>query len=104
MQKCSFIIFLLKRMLRNLFKLLLDVCVRLQFELSACIWPVHQEESLLGVHLLYQYGCFLVVPHLQMKSTLYLRVHPLVLYQFPRQEYTGKKKFSTIFCGPGEAL
>lgn len=99
MQKCSCItivncinneLYLIKRMLCNLFKFLLDVCVCLQFELSACIWPVHQEEPLLGVDLLHQYGRFLVVPHLQMKCMLYLRVPPLILCQFPCQEYTKK--------------
>lgn len=48
----------------HLFKLLFDVCVCLQFELSASVGPVNQEESLLRVHLLDQYGSFLVVPHL----------------------------------------
>lgn len=48
----------------HLFKLLFEVCVCLQFELSASVGPVNQEESLLCVHLLDQYGSFLVVPHL----------------------------------------
>lgn len=58
-------------MLCDLFELLLDVCVCLQFELSAGVRPVHQEEPLLCVHLLDQNGCFLVVPHLKMKCVFY---------------------------------
>lgn len=70
MIKRSFISNFNKSTSRNLFKLLLDVCVRLEFELSAGVRPVHQEEPLLGVHLFDQYGCFLIVPRLQMKYTL----------------------------------
>lgn len=51
----------------NLFKLLLDVSVGLQFELPASVGPVHQEQPLLGVHLFDQNGRFLVVPQLKRK-------------------------------------
>ena len=49
----------------DLFKLLLDVGVRLQFDLSAGVRPVHQEQPLLSVHLFDKYGRFLVVSHLK---------------------------------------
>lgn len=55
----------------HLFKPLLDVCVCLQFELSAGVGPVHEEKPLLGVHLFHQDGCFLIVPHLKKNSFKY---------------------------------
>lgn len=83
----------------NLFKLLLDVCVCLQLELSAGVRPVHQEEPLLGVHLLDQNGCFLVVPHLKMKCVFYFNgpFADFISISMPR---TAQK---TIICGSGEA-
>lgn len=54
----------------HLFKPLLDVCVCLQFELSACVGPVHEEKPLLGVHLFHQDGRFLIVPHLRKRNPL----------------------------------
>lgn len=63
----------------NLFKLLLDVGVRLQFELPARVRPVHQEQPLLGVHLFDQDGRFLVVSHLKMKYMLDLKGTPLMV-------------------------
>lgn len=60
--------FLWKRLFHHLFKPLFNVRVRLQLELSARVGPVHEEEPLLGVHLFDQYGCFLVVPHLEKKK------------------------------------
>lgn len=55
----------------HLFKPLFDVCVCLQFELSASVGPVHEEKPLLGVHLFHQDGCFLIVPHLKTISFNY---------------------------------
>lgn len=57
-------------MFSHLFKPLLDVCVCLQFELSACVGPVHEEKPLLGVHLFHQDGRFLIVPHLRKRNPL----------------------------------
>lgn len=87
-------------MLCDLFKLLLDVCVGLQFELSAGVRPVHQEEPLLGVHLLDQNGCFLVVPHLEMKCVFYFNgpIADFISICMPRMAQ------KTIICGSGEAL
>ena len=65
--RSSMTLIMMNIMIRHLFKLFLDVCICLQFELSASVRPIHEEEPLLGVHLLDQYGCFLVVPHLKMK-------------------------------------
>lgn len=59
---------LIKPAICYLFKLLLDVCVCLQLELSARVWSVYQKEPLLGVHLLDQYGSFFVVPCLKNKT------------------------------------
>lgn len=55
----------------HLFKPLFDVCICLQFDLSAGVGPVHKKKPLLGVHLFYQDGCFLIVPHLKEISFNY---------------------------------
>lgn len=57
----------------HLLKLLLDVAVRLQFDLPPRVGPVHQEQPLLGVHLFNKDGCFFVVPHLEMKPHTHTR-------------------------------
>lgn len=63
-----------ERTQNNLFKLLLDVSVRLQFELSARVRPVNQEQPLLGVHLFDEDRCFLVVPHLDTNKHFILTI------------------------------
>lgn len=55
-----------ERVSSNLFKFLLEVCVRLQFDLPAGVGPVHQEQPLLSVHLFDKDGRFFVVPHLKI--------------------------------------
>lgn len=66
---------LIRPTIRYLFKLLLDVRVRLKLELSACVRSVHQKESLLGVHFLDQYGSFFVVPRLKNKTKIQCTLH-----------------------------
>ena len=63
-----------------LFKPLLVVHVGLQFELLAGVGPIHQEQPLLWVQLLHQYGRLPVVAHLQKEqdSTISLKVWSLL--------------------------
>lgn len=66
--------------LGNLFKLLFDVCIRLQLELPARVGPVHQKEPLLGVHLLHQDGRFFVVSCLFTKTNKNSMYNPLTIF------------------------